>query len=164
MAWFRKAKRSAPVSENPLRAMMFNAAPEELGLDAASHPSPIWGLVMEQSHTHGVSTLVAFADGTTSLYFSSGGGIIGAGEHPRVREASTEWLAIAVEHLALFELTTDTTAPSPGRVVLYARTFPGLRRLEASEAELAGRRHPAAPLFRAGHAVITAIRELREHN
>lgn len=164
MAWFRKEKRPAPMSENPLRGMVFNVSAEELGLTASSHPSPIWGLVMELGLAKGVATLVALADGTTSLYFSSGGGILGAGEHSRVREASTAWLALAAEHLSLFQLTTDTAPPRAGRVVLYAKSFQGLLRLEASEMELGEHRHPAAPLFHAGQAVITTIRELREQN
>jgi len=40
----------------------------------------------------GCYTLVVLADGTTSLYFSSGGGIIGAGERPEVRKASERFL------------------------------------------------------------------------
>ena len=165
MAWFRKEKRpSAPVSENPLRAMVFNVTAEEIGLTFTSHPSPVWGLIMELGLASGVTTLVALADGTTSLYFSSGGGIIGAGENSRVRDAAAAWLAMAAEHLTLFQLTADTAPPAPGRVVLYAKSFRGLQRLEAGEVELATHQHPAAPLFHAGQAVLTTIRELQEQN
>src|SRR5687768_16870875 len=36
----------------------------------------------------GAATLVAFDDGTTSLYFSGGGGVIGAGAHDAVKRAT----------------------------------------------------------------------------
>ena len=38
----------------------------------------VWGVLMELGLEQGVATMVAFADGTVSLYFSGGGGIIGA--------------------------------------------------------------------------------------
>ena len=41
-----------------------------------------------------VASLVSIADGTTSLYFSNGGGIIGAGQHQKVRDASARLIAL----------------------------------------------------------------------
>ncbi|MCA9040555.1 MAG: EI24 domain-containing protein [Planctomycetaceae bacterium] len=44
-------------------------------------------------------TLVAMQDGTTSLYFSSGGGVIGAGEHAPVRAANQQFLGLATQYI-----------------------------------------------------------------
>jgi hypothetical protein len=41
-------------------------------------------VVMDWNIGSGVATLVAFRDGTTSIYLSSGGGVIGAGAHESV--------------------------------------------------------------------------------
>ena len=38
-----------------------------------------------------VATLVSFDDGTTSLYYSTGGGVIGAGSHAEVQRAAGQW-------------------------------------------------------------------------
>src|SRR2546430_10376917 len=53
---------------------------------------PIWKpgtprcVLMDWNVGGSVATLVAFDDGTVSLYLSSGGGIIGAGAHARSEE------------------------------------------------------------------------------
>jgi hypothetical protein len=41
-----------------------------------------WAILMETGLADACYTLVAVADGSASLYFSNGGGIIGGGEHP----------------------------------------------------------------------------------
>jgi len=60
--------------------------PASIGL-IQSGPNQVWGALMETGHPEAVSTLVVLGDGTVSLYFSNGGGIIGLGQHegPRVR-------------------------------------------------------------------------------
>ena len=78
-----------------LRNMVFNLNPKDIGLSKGSFGHPVWGMVMETGFTEGSFTLVAIADGTTSLYFSNGGGIIGGGEHEAVREASGYFLTDA---------------------------------------------------------------------
>ena len=71
-----------------LREMVFSAKSEDLGLKAPPDGPAVWGLVMETGYPEAVMTLVALGDGTVSIYFSNGGGIIGLGEHPGPRQAS----------------------------------------------------------------------------
>ncbi|HEX5832139.1 MAG TPA: hypothetical protein VFY16_14245 [Gemmatimonadaceae bacterium] len=134
------------------------AAPD---LDVAPAPghTHVWGVLMETGYPEGVATLVCLADGATSLYFSNGGGVIGAGEHQRVRDAATRFIAMADACVAELEPTTTHPFPKAGRVRFYARTFHGLRTAEASEDELGAQPHPLSPVFLAGHAVVSAIRE-----
>jgi hypothetical protein len=47
--------------------------------------APILALLMETGYPEAVATLVAVADGTSSLYFSNGGGFIGVGTPAGVR-------------------------------------------------------------------------------
>jgi hypothetical protein len=70
-----------------LRERALAVAALELGLAPTAARPRVWGVVMETGHAEGGATLVVFAEGTTSLYFSNGGGIIGAGEHAIVRTA-----------------------------------------------------------------------------
>ena len=56
-----------------------------------------------------VATLVAFADGTTSLYLTSGGGILGAGSHENVREAAARFRALAADRADQFSTTAVRT-------------------------------------------------------
>jgi hypothetical protein len=90
---------------------------------------------------------------------SVGGGIIGGGEHARVREASDRFLTTAEAYVTEFTRADATPFPAVGRVRFYVRTFEGTLTAEASEDDLGEERHGLSPLFHSGHAVITAIRE-----
>ena len=50
--------------------------------------------------------------------------------------------------------------PGPGRVCFYLRTLGGTLAAEADEGDLGEMKHALSPLFRAGHDVSAAIREL----
>lgn len=117
---------------------------------------------METGYPQGVATLVALADGTTSLYFSNGGGVIGAGEQARVRAAAAVLISAAEGRLAEFVLANETPLPDVGRVRLYVRTFGSTLTAEAAEQDLAYGRHALSPVFHAGHAVIATVREAGE--
>jgi hypothetical protein len=105
---------------------------------------------------------VAFAEGTTSLYFSTGGGVIGAGEHDTVCAAAQAFLETADAHVEKFSATTDHALPARGRVRFYVHTFNGLLTAEGDEEDLGYGRHPLSPVFHAGHAVISEIRQIEE--
>jgi len=62
-----------------MRNLVFSLSPERIGL-AKDTEEPI-AILMETGYPEAVASLVCIADGTTSLYLSSGGGVIGAGEH-----------------------------------------------------------------------------------
>jgi hypothetical protein len=117
---------------------------------------------MELGYPTGIATLMALAEGTTSLYFSSGGGVIGAGEHPTVREAAETFLNLVEDYIAEFPPVDATPTPRIGRVRLYVRTFDGTLGVEAREDDMGQDLHPLSPVYHAGHAVITAIREASE--
>ena len=55
-----------------------------------------------------------------------------------------------------------TPTPRIGRVRLYVRTFEGTLGIEATDEDLSRGLHPLSPVFHAGHAVITAIRQTNE--
>jgi hypothetical protein len=60
-------------------------------------------IVVEENLDGDVYSLVVVADGSTSLYFSNGGGFIGAGQHATVRKASTQFLQQAKGYMHFFE-------------------------------------------------------------
>jgi hypothetical protein len=122
----------------------------------------VWGVIMELGYPTGIATLLTFAEGTTSLYFSNGSGVIGAGEHAAVRQTAEALLNVAESHLAEFLPVGETPTPRIGRVHFYVRTFGGTFGAEVTEDELGGNLHPLSPVFVAGHAVISAIRESSE--
>jgi hypothetical protein len=143
-----------------LRKQALSVRASDLGLEPGE--SQLWGVLMETGFPEAVVTLASFAEGTTSLYFSTGGGTIGAGEHASVRAAAERFLAAADENLGQFSPTREYPLPSEGRVRFYVHTFHGLLTADRDEQDLGYQRDPLAPVFHAGHGVITAIRELDE--
>ena len=142
-----------------LRERALVAPPGEIGLGPECDAGGVWLVLMETGHRKAAASLVCVADGTTSLYFSNGGGIIGAGEHATVRSAAVEFIAMTERSVALLEVVAKHPLPAFDRVRFYARTGDTLLGAEASVDALGNGGHPLSPLFAAGHAVITAIRE-----
>lgn len=161
-----------PMSE--LRAKAFNVAHSELELEEAQ-TGPVWAVFMETGFPEALISLLVFADGSTSLYFGNGGGVIGAGEHEAVRVASASMLREAAASLPLLSPVDGPDLPQVGEVKFYARTYATIQDLAvqgvsgqsssslfsaaADEQTLLNTDHSLTDLFAAGHAVIAAIRE-----
>jgi hypothetical protein len=141
-----------------LREQAFRITAQELELAPTPERPRVWGAIMELGYPTGIATLLSLAEGTTSLYFSHGGGVIGAGEHQAVREAAEAFLDVVEAHAGEFPPVVETPTPRIGRVRLYVRSFEGTLGIEATDEELSRKAHPASAVFYAGHAVITAIR------
>jgi len=116
-------------------------------------------LLMETGYPGAVVSLVAIADGTTSLYFSNGGGVIGAGTHDAVRAASARLLEAAAASAEQMAPAASCPLPALGQVRFHLLTAGGIRAAEAPEQDLGHNRHPLSPLFHLAHAVIAAVRE-----
>ncbi len=150
----------APVTSD-LRSMVLNLSPAEIGLSPQNFPHQAWGMVMETGMDAGYYTLVVLADGTTSLYFSTGGGVIGAGEKAQVREASQQFIGWGNRLLGAAHPAASMQPPAVGQTQFFFLTFDGVRSYAAPEAELGEARDSLSPLFHAGHAVIAAVRQAR---
>ena len=142
-----------------LRAEALTRTADDIGVAVSSEHPNVFGILMETGYPEGVATLVVFADGSTSLYFSKGGGIIGAGEHDSVRAKHGAFFEEAEARLSAFKPATNSPPPKPGRVRFYVRTYRGTLTSEADEDDLGYKRHSLSKLFHAGQAVISAIRE-----
>jgi hypothetical protein len=140
-----------------LRQQVLRLTPDQLG-NGALADAPILALLMETGYPEAVATLVAVVDGTSSLYFSNGGGFMGAGTHATVAGASRKWLETGQEFLPQLSVITDPPLPTDGLTQFVAVTREGLRGVVAPEEELGEGRHRLSPLFYAGQDVITQIR------
>jgi len=158
--WFRRKQEGDPAQVvQGLREQVLTIQANQLGVAPTAERPHVWGVLMETGYSEAVATLVVLGDGTTSLYFSNGGGVIGAGTHDAVRVASESFLSKAEEHVADLAAVSATPLPDVGRVRFYVRTFTGILGAEAGQEDLGEGRHELSPLFHAGHAVITAVRE-----
>lgn len=143
-----------------LRGRLLETDPASLGLAPAPGGRRVWAVVMDTAFPEGVASLVVVADGTTSLYTSTGGGTIGAGTHENVAVASRAFLDRVDGALDLLVPASNFPLPSTGRVRFCVLTFDGGRTAEADEQDLGESRHPLSGVFLAGHDVLTELREI----
>lgn len=152
----RRPRQSPTDVYQGLRGQVLELTLEQLGDTYAGEP--ILALLMETGYPEAVATLVAVVDGTTSLYFSNGGGIIGAGEHPTVADVSRRWLEAGPTVLPALAEVADPPLPETGMTQFVAVTPHDLRSAVAVEDDLGNNRHALSPFFYAAQDVITQIR------
>jgi hypothetical protein len=157
-----KEEKDPAAMARRLRENALSVTAADLSLAPIEARPHVWGVLMEMGYPDAVATLAVFADRSASLYISTGGGVIGAGEHKPVREEADRFLSIVESHIADFERADETPYPKRGRVRFYVRTFQTTLTAEADEKLLENRLHQLSPVFIAGHAVLTQMRLISE--
>ena len=142
-----------------LRDATLDPDPVSVGIKQGPETPAVWGLVMDWSLDDAVATVVSLADGTTSLYLSTGGGSIGAGEHPAAAAASITAIRLAESMVDEFTPATESPVPDRGRTALTLLTFSGIRRFEDDTAEFERGSSRLAPVANAMQDVIAEIRQ-----
>jgi hypothetical protein len=139
-----------------LRQQVLTTLPSKIGVSPSS-PEEVWAVMMETGYAEAVVTLVAIADGTVSLYFSNGGGMIGIGEHEGPRKACMEFLSSSQGFLRQAKLTRVFPLPKRGKTLFYFLTPQGVHTTtEFKEEDLGNDKSALSPLFHKAQAVITA--------
>ncbi len=124
----------------------------------------VWAVLMETGHDGAAVTVVAVAEGTASLYFSNGGGMIGLGEHDNVRTAAFALVKGAELQLEHMKKTGKFPVPMPGETIFYVVTPGGVFTYSAKEDDLGNKRDKLSPLFYEGHELITQMRIANERS
>ena len=146
-----------------LRSMVLNLNPNDIGVTQEDFPQAVVALVMETGFPEGSFTLSVVADGSTSLYFSNGGGIIGGGEHENVREASGHLISAAQQFYQKAQKVILFPKPEAGMVIFYFITFDGVRSYSALEDDLGNEKDELSDLFFVAHNVITELRKVEDN-
>lgn len=158
----KAAAASAPYVQSEayadMRAHVLRLTAADLRMPARPHLTI--AAMMETAYPEAVATLVTIADGNASVYFSSGGGILGRGDHESVRAPARAFLDLAAASRAELLPTDSFPLPRATQVRFYLVTTDGVLTGEAAEDALGHMRHPLFPLFHTGHAVIAAMRQL----
>ena len=100
------------------------------------------------------------AEGTTSMYLSSGGGIIGAGRHDDVRMASAQALSEASAVRGYLDPVEDVPYPTGGRMRVTIILDGGLRSAEVSPDDI----KPGHHLFGLASAHQRVVTALQNHS
>jgi hypothetical protein len=141
-----------------MRSMALGVDPSALRIPEGQRWSDAAVAAMEIGMPEATATIVAIADGTVSMYLSSGGGTLGAGEHAAVRGAAEEFRTVVAENRGLLERTGVFPPPAVGEVRFHARIGDDRLTGVAQEPALRTGRHLLAPLYAAGQDVLTEIR------
>jgi len=139
-----------------LRDRVFSLTAGDLGVPDST---PVLAVLMEMGFPEAVVTLVSVVDGSTSLYFSTGGGMIGSGEHADVATVSKQFVQDVGESDFGFADADTRPLPLRGSVRFYVVRPGEVVTTEASEDELGNNRHALSPLFHRAQEVISAVRE-----
>ena len=129
--------------------------------------APILVVLMEMGMSDAVATFACFRDGTASLYLSTGGGVIGGGEHESVRSACLEMMSLtnkyAQDFIAACTRVSTFPFPAEGEVFFYLVTGAGVYQAQCREDALEEQRDPFSALFNNCHAVMSEVRRIEEN-
>lgn len=145
-----------------LRAQALSTQRSETGIPTPRADAPVWGVLMETGYPGVTATILALADGTTSLYLSTGGGVIGGQKHASVREANATLLETANRLRQHLQPAASFPVAEVGRTLFYALTDSAVLTGGGPEEDLRHRRHTLSALFHAGHGVLTQLRLVSE--
>jgi hypothetical protein len=136
------------------RAAAFRVAADDLALPADWGSRP-YGVVLEVGGPRGVTTLIAFATGESSLLTGGGSGIIGRPSHVHVVIQAKRLVKEAADHVSRLEPTAEFPGPPAGAIRFYALTRQGVLTAQASAGELRSGQSPLSPLLEAGDQLMS---------
>ncbi len=148
---------------NDLRNKVLSLNPRDVGIKPTTDFPNVWGVLMELGYPSAVVTLVTLADGTTSLYFANGGGIIGGGEHAAVVQATKSFLSEVEKYYRQMTPAEKIALPDVGRAKFHVFTYSGNFTMDADEKELESKKHKFSLLYYYGHNVISQLRLIEEN-
>ena len=141
-----------------LRKMLLSARPSDFGLGPSSALPRVWAAMLELRFGDSIASLVAVAEGSTSLYLTTGGGIIGGGEHEPVRKENRKFLEHIEKTLEMFVPIDAPLAVLQGSVAFAVLTYEGLRGARDTDERMMSKQSPLWPAYYLGQEVITALR------
>ena len=148
--------QTAPAYDG-LRNQILALKASDIGAPSAGD-GKVLAVLMETGYPEAVATVVAVADGSASIYFSNGGGVIGAGAHKQAHEKAIELIDLVGKNMSKFSKTGACPLPENGITSFCVVTVDGLYAVSAKEDDLGNKRSDLSPVFYAGQDLITAIR------
>ena len=153
----KQADAPAPIYLD-MRNLALGLQAAEISLTPQAVDEP-YGIVMDMDFGTATVTLVSFASGDASIYFSTGGGIVGAGQSSdAVAQASRQFVASAQPFVAAMQRTGEHPLPGPGEVRFSVITQSGIYAATSTRQALEDGDVELAVLYRAGQEAITQIR------
>ena len=155
------SEKKTEQQENPfegLRDMALNVPPEQLGIEITEGETKVYGIVMDWDLGDGIATVSAYETGDASMYLSSGGGVIGGGQHENVRQAVSPYIQLGQEFLCKSEQTESTPLPDKGCVRFYFLTNNGTYYAQETMKNIENENSDWLKLFEEANKVLTELR------
>ena len=146
--------------QNPysdMRNMAFSATSEQLGLSGMDK-NDVYGIVSEMDMNGATATVVTFSNGDTSLYLSSGGGFIGAGQHESVQKVVKKYVENGQKYIEKATKIEKAKLPESGMTNFNFLTENGIYSISKSLSELESGKSEFSNLFVELNEVISHIR------
>ncbi len=147
-----------------LRERILSLLPEGVGLSATGQVNQVWGVIIETGYEVGTATLVALADGTTSLYYSTGGGMLGSADYLPLADSSKALVASANLYLSQLDKADEIPLPAAGQVRFTFLTFGGKFSTAVDQSSLTAGDHQLSPLYTQSLHTLDQLRVLVDKN
>lgn len=146
-----------------LRNMAFSATPDQLGLSLPTDKAVVYGVTMDWEMGGAIATTVSYQTGDASLYLSSGGAVIGGGQHENVNSAAKKFVRLAQTFLDKATKTETTTLPTTDQVKFYLLTNNGIYVGQDIMNNFENKSSEWLQLFEEGNKVLTELRMTTEN-
>jgi hypothetical protein len=147
-----------------LRNLAFNCTPDKIGV-TLDKDDQVYGAIVDMAISDDrIATMVLFIDGSASLYFSNGGGIIGSGQHDSVKKIVGSFLISVNQVLPIMRFTKDfNVKPKNNHHVFYLFTRVGIYTYDMDINKYKESKETNF-LFSISQMVLTEIRKTNEEN
>lgn len=146
--------------QNPysdMRNMAFSATSEQLGLSGIAK-NDVYGIISEMDMNGATATVVTYSTGDTSLYLSTGGGFIGAGQHESVQKVVKKYVENGQKYVEKATKIEKAELPKSGMTNFNFLTENGIYSISKSLSELESGKSEYSNLFVELNEVISQIR------
>lgn len=147
---------------NDLRSMAFSATPEQLQLALPAEKTVVYGVIMDWGIDTATATVVSYQTGDASMYLSSGGGVIGGGQHQNVNSAAKQFVALAQTYLDKATKTETNSLPQQDEVKFFLLTNKGTYVAQDVMRNFENNNSTWLPLFEEGNKVLSELRTTSE--
>ncbi|AXG74666.1 hypothetical protein DVK85_10665 [Flavobacterium arcticum] len=150
-------------SYNEMRNGALTVKPEQLGIDIPEDSIVVYGIVMDWGiDDNTIATIVSFKNGDASLYLSSGGGIIGGGQHTNVNFAAKKFVELAENYIVEQKPAIKMPLPVKDYIIFYILTNKGIFMLHEEMRNFENSSSLLLPLFEEGNIVLSELRSISD--
>lgn len=157
-----KVRHTQENTYGDLRSMAFKVTPEQLNLSLPDDKIIIYGVIMDWEMGGATATTVAYQTGEASLYLSSGGGVIGGGQHQGVNNASKQFISLSQNFLDKTDKVEETSLPTANEIKFYLLTNKGVYVGKDQMKNFENNSSLWLKLFQEGNNLLSELRKISE--